>query len=478
MAKLDRSGPQPSTVGPDTSAAPSTPSNGGSRAVAPPAAGEDAAASSPPPVEAPIRGRGGGGLRAITSLRTFDSFREVPSYRWFFLASLGAFGGMNMQMVARGYVAYVLTGSYTALGGIALAQALTGVFFTAIGGVAADRWPKMAVIQIGQVITALMALVIGLLLLFDMLEFWHLLASAALQGAVFAIISPAWQSVIPEVVGMDRLMNAAALNMGGMNTMRLFLPALAGWLLVVVSAAWLYFIMAGGFFFCVAFLFKVTTVAPGVAPSRDPPRADGGRGVRGAIDDIVDGLRYTAGHRTILVLLLANLALSVVSMPYMIMLPGFVLDVLGGGSELLGTLYSVAAVGALVATLGIASMPNRSRGKLMLFAAAMMGVALIVFSMSTMVWLTVLTMIFIGAGQAIRQSLGTVLLQTHVDDEYRGRVMSINMMQMNLVMVGSFLAAIMASKVGPQLAIGVLAVVLLVFALLIFAFVPRVRDIA
>ena len=123
-------------------------------------------------------------------------------------------------------------------------------------------------------------------------------------------------------------------------------------------------------------------------------------------------------------------------------------------------------------------MPNRSRGKLMLFAAVMMGVALIVFSMSTIVWLTVLTMIFIGAGQAIRQSLGTVLLQTYVDDEYRGRVMSINMMQMNLVMVGSFLAAIMASKVGPQLAIGVLAVVLLVFALLIFAFVPRVRDIA
>ncbi len=461
---------------------PSAPGSGGSLADAPPSAGEDmappAAASAPAPDEAPIRGRGRGWLRAITSARTFESFREVPPYRWFFLASLGAMGGMNMQIVARGYVAYVLTGSYAALGGIALAQALTGVFFTAIGGVAADRWPKKAIIQIGQVITALMALVIGLLLLFDQLEFWHLLASAALQGAVFAIISPAWQSVLPEVVGMDRLMNAAALNMGGMNTMRLFLPALAGWLLAAFGAAWLYFIMAGGFFFCVAFLFKVPLVASGVAPSRAPSQADRRGGVRGAIDDIVDGFRYTARHRTILVLLLVNLALTVVSMPYMIMLPGWVLDVLDGGPQLLGTLHSISAIGALVATLGIASMPNRGRGKLLLFAAAMMGVALIVFSMSTVVWLTALTMIFIGAGQVIRQSLGNVLLQTYVDDEYRGRVMSINMMEMNLVMVGAFLAGVLASEVGPQLAIGGLAVVMLLTALLIFAFVPRVRNIA
>lgn len=420
------------------------------------------------------------------SLRTFQSL-QVPAFRWYLLASLGSFGAMNMQILVSGYLVFTLTGSFAALGTVALARAVPGMLLTVFGGVVADRLPKKRVIQTGQTASALLALAVGLLLYIDRLEFWHLLASSATQGAIFALMMPSRQSMTPEIVGMDRMMNAVALNMGGMNFMRLFAPAGGGVLLATVGADFVYFLMAGLYLFSVVTLSKVSTVAAaaGRAGAAGMPssaaRGEGGRRAGraragGGLRDVVEGFRYVGRNRIILLLLSSNLLIVLVSMPYQMMLPGYVLDVLKGGPQTLGLLSSVSAIGALSGTLVIASLPNRRRGKLLLFGSLLMGVALVAFSFSTVVLFTALTMIVIGVGQTFRMSLSNVLVQTYVDDAFRGRVMSLNMMQMNVASLGVFGAGMLAAVIGPQLTIGGMAVVLIVLVVLLYAFVPRLRN--
>jgi hypothetical protein len=162
--------------------------------------------------------------------RTFESLGQ-SGFRWYMLAQLGSFGAMNMQQLVRAVIVFQITGSYAALGTVALAQAIPGIALTMWGGLVADRYPKKRVVQIGQAVSAANALVIAVLLFTDGLVFWHLLAASVMQGGVMAMMMPSRQAMMPEVVGMGRLMNATALSMGTMNLMRLIGPAVGGVLL-------------------------------------------------------------------------------------------------------------------------------------------------------------------------------------------------------------------------------------------------------
>ena len=163
----------------------------------------------------------------LNSLQTFSSF-STPVFRWFYLAMLGQMAAMNMQMMVRGYVAFEITGSFTALGGIALASSLPMLILSIFGGLLADRAPKKIVLQAGQFVSVLNALVMGALILTKTIELWHLFAASIVQGITMALMMPARQAMIPEVVGRDLLMNAVALNSAGMNLMRLLAPAAGG----------------------------------------------------------------------------------------------------------------------------------------------------------------------------------------------------------------------------------------------------------
>ena len=419
------------------------------------------------------------------SLRTFDSLR-VPGFRWYFVAQFGTFGAMNMQMLVSGYLVFTLTGSFAALGTVALARAVPGIGLSMVGGVLADRFPRKYLVQIGQLMSAGIAIGVGLLLLFDMLRFEHLLVSSFLQGGTMSLMMPARQSMLPALVGMGRLQNAAALGMGVMNIMRMVGPALGGFMLGAVGAEYVYFLMTALYLYSVVMYVKVPTsdireqtgeAGPAARPqmgARGTGRGGPGGGV--GLRDIVDGFRYVVRARTIGMLLAVNLVIVLVSMPYQMMLPGFVIDVLKGGPETLGLLQAVAGIGSLSAIVVIASMPNRHRGKVLLVGGLIMGIALIGFSLSTAVLITAPIMVVISIGQTFRMSLSSVLLQTYVDDAYRGRVMSLFMMEMHAVSFATFITGVIASIAGPQLALGGMAVILVVLSLGLWAFVPRLRN--
>jgi MFS family permease len=423
-----------------------------------------------------------------SSMRTFDALND-RSFRWFFASMLAQFSSMHMQMVVNPWLVYQLTGSYAALGAIALVSSIPGLVLGFAGGVVADRAPKKIVVQIGQAISATATLGVALLIAFDMIMYEHLLALAAIQGAVFAIVGPARQAFIPEIVGPARLTNAVALNMAAMNVTRMGVPALGGLLVAFIGAEGVFFVMAALIFVAMFTLTPVKKHAMSDADKevlRQQEQAGFGgiartqqgnaRSIGGGFRDVADGIRYISQDRVVLVLLAMNFFIVLMSMPYMQMMAGFVEQVLGEGPQGLGILWSMTGVGSLIGSLAIASMPNRGRGKIFLYSALLLGVALVGFAASTWFWVTAAVMVVVGVGSAGRMSLGNILIMSYTHPAYQGRVMSVFMMEFSLVSFGTFLVGIMAEVWGVQWAIGATAFSLVIVAVAGLLFVPRVRD--
>jgi MFS family permease len=412
--------------------------------------------------EPAARPSGGAGF----TLRTFDSLSD-RDFRWFYLALLGQMAAMNMQMLARGYLAFELTDSFAALGAIGLANAIPMLALSLFGGLLADGAPKKLVLQIGQTASALIALGVGLLLVADMLSYPCLLAAGAAQGVVMALMMPSRQSILPEVVGMRRLMNAVSLQAAGMNLMRLLAPAAGGFLIAIVGAEAVYFIMTA------MYMVAVFALAPVRLRHEAPDRAAAARHGGGAA--LAEGFRYIAGNRTILVLLVLNFVIAMLAMPYLLLLPGFVEEIFGGGAEDLGLLIAVGGVGSLGGALVLASLPPRRRGLLLVLSGLLMGVALVGFSASPSIWVGGAFMLVVGVGSAGRQALGNILLQTYTENAYRGRVMAIYMTQISVMSVGAFVIGVIAEVSGARWALGGMATLLVIVSIGFFVLVPRLR---
>ena len=401
--------------------------------------------------------------------RTFDAVIDVPAFRWYLLSQVGNQSAQLMQMVVRGFLAYQLTGSFAALGLVELAAAGPRVLLALYGGVVADRAARRVIIQIGQALNASIAAILATLLFADMLRFEHLMFGALAQGVLNSFVMPARQAMIPEIVGTSRLMNAFALNQLVMNILRLGAPALAGVLIAAFGGGWVFATMSGLFLFALFTLFMVPKVtAADRAASADRP--GGGRTQsRTGGREIMEAVRYLRGQPILYTLLGLHCIIGILALPYQRLLPGFVDQVLAGGDHdrtaiLMGALLSFTAIGALAGSLLIASLPNRERGKLLIGSLVFFAIGLFAFAMSTSFWLSAGIVIILGVGQAGRQSLIQILIQSYVSDEYRGRVSSIIVLEDGIESFGIFLIALLAEYAGPQVALGLVAIALALLA--------------
>ena len=427
-------------------------------------------------------------LDGVRGLRTFESVSN-PHFRWYFVSMYSVFGAMNMQMLVKGVLVFQLTGSFAALGVLSLANAIPGLALSLPGGVIADRLPKKVVQQIGSILNALNTLAIAVLLLYGSLRWEYLLANAAIQGVIQGLMMPARQAMLSDIVYPRQIMNAVALNNAGMYVSRIMMPALGGIMLARTDAYWVFFLMAALYVLSAVTLIKVPSKPIEIPPeelskitsSFGPRLRHSGLGGRrrpaAGIGDLVDGVRYMVRDRTVGVLLLINFLMVLFSMPYMQLLPGFVKTVLHGGAEMQGVLMGITGVGSVVAALVVASLPNRNRGRLLILGGLVLGVALTVFSFSSALWITVPAMIVLGVGQSMRMALSNGLVQAYADEAYRGRVMSIYMMEMNLVQFGTFAVALIAELIGIQWALGLTSIALVVLSVSTYLFVPRMRAI-
>ncbi len=374
---------------------------------------------------------------------------------------------MNMQMLARGFLVFDLTGSYAALGTLALVHAVSMLTFSLYGGVLADGRSKRMILQLGQIAAAINAAVVAALLFADLLRWEHLLIAAFAQGVTSGLMMPARQAMPPEIVQHSLLQNAVSLNTANMNVMRLLGPALAGVLLAVTEAEWVYTIMTA--------LFVISIVLLARVPKRAPrPRSMSAANV---IRELREGFTYIRRTPTVFSLLAIGFTTSLLGMPYIRLMPGFVADVLNGDSAQLGILMSLAGLGSLTGALVLASLRSRRRGKLLLLSMVVMGIGLTAFSASSIFVLSIVLMFVVGVGEAGRQALNVVLIHQYAEDAYRGRVMSVLMTQVGTMALGAFVVGLIAEFVGPQVGLGSFAVLLVLVAIVVHLFVPRVREI-
>ena len=193
--------------------------------------------------------------------RTFDAFRFGP-FRWFMGAMIWWNAAMSMQMLVRGYVVYQLTDSFAALGIMSLGLAIPMLLVSPIGGVVADRTSRRAVLQLGQLLSVVVAVVVAMLLFADVLVFWHLVVASVAHGLIVAVVMPSRQALLPDVVGVSRLTTAIPLQAAGLNLMQILAPALGGYMIDWTSAAWVYVFIAALAAMSVLMLFFVKSLSP------------------------------------------------------------------------------------------------------------------------------------------------------------------------------------------------------------------------
>jgi MFS family permease len=415
--------------------------------------------------------RSGRGRISLPSLRTFESFKN-PVFRLYYGALLGQRASANMQMMTRSLLVYHLTDSAAILGLMSLANALPMLFLALFGGVIADRVQKKYVLLVGQLCSAVISLGIALSLTSGYLSaeragsWWILIAASALQGTVMGLMAPSRQAIVPEIVGEKQLMNAIALNNMAMNTLRLIAPAVAGFLIGGnYNFKVIYFAMTGMYVVAVIFITLM-------------PRTSKVTAIRRSVfADIWEGIRYVRSKTTILLLLVFLLVVIFLSRPYMVLMPIFTEDILMVGPTGYGILLSISGAGAILGSLVLASLPNRRRGMLLLLGCLVLASALIGFSFSTSWLLSIVLIVVVGLGQAARMTLGNTLVQYYVDDDYRGRVMSIYTMNFGFTSLGTFVAGLMAdTSIGVEWTVGGFAMVLVVITVIVAISFPRIRK--
>ena len=196
------------------------------------------------------------------------------------------------------------------------------------------------------------------------------------------------------------------------------------------------------------------------------------------MSDIKAGLSYIRSSPIVLVLLLMGLATALLAMPFRFLMPVFIVDIYGRGPEALGLMVSVMGAGSLAGSIFIASLGKWRRGLLLIVGSFFSGIALLMVALIPMYFVAVGVMVILGLGDAGRRTLNQALIMEEVEDQYRGRVMSVFMMNFGLMPLGVLPAGVAAQVLGARWAIGILAVMLLAITAIILITQQRLRRMA
>jgi MFS family permease len=270
--------------------------------------------------------------------RTFDSL-AVRDYRLLWLGQCNNSMGQWMDQVTRGWLIYSLTGSPVQLGLATATRGIPLLLFGVIAGALADRSGRKAQLIVAQVTNCGLNVTLATLVLTGMVQPWHVYVTGFMAGTVQAFQQPARQTLISDIVGNERLMNALALNSAAVNSSRAIGPSVAGALITLVGIAGSYYVQA-----CMYALASLWTVQMRV-PDRSSDQA--GRAREGFFQSIVSGFSYIKNAPDIRMLLLLALGPLTFGMSYMSLMPLVAKDILGGGAALQGLLLTSVGIGSL-----------------------------------------------------------------------------------------------------------------------------------
>ena len=368
------------------------------------------------------------------------------NYRLLFLGQAVSLTGAWMQQLALSWLVYRLTGSALLLGVVAFAGQLPGFVIAPIAGVLADRWNRHRIVVTTQALMMAQAAGIAVLVLGGWIQVWHLIALATLLGVLTGLDIPARQALFLDLVDGDRedLANAIALNSSLFNATRLVGPSLGGFLIARMGEGPVFALNAVSYIGVLAALLAMRLPPPATGP--DPGSV---------LLRLREGFAYAFGFQPVRSLLLLIAAISLVGMPYVVLLPVFAEEVLGGGARTLGLLMSAAGLGALLGALYLAGRASvRGLSRVIVLACLAFGAGLIAFSFSRDLIVSMLLLVFAGAGMMILSASANTVLQTVVPPDMRGRLMSMYTMAfMGMGTFGSLMGGWLASRLGAPWAV-------------------------
>jgi MFS family permease len=369
------------------------------------------------------------------------------NFRLFFAGQLISLVGTWMQSVAQSWLVYQLTGSAALLGAVGFASQIPVFLFAPVGGALADRYSRHRLVVVAQFAAMLLAFILAALTLSGTVEVWHIFVLASLLGLVNAFDIPARQAFVVEMVDRRDLAGAIALNSSIVNGARVIGPSIAGIVVAAFGEGWCFLINAVSYVAVVAALLSMTVARH--AHIQDP---------RSAIQNIVEGFAFAWRTGPIRALLLLLGLISLMGMPYAVLMPIFAHQILGGGAEELGLLMGATGVGALAGALSLTFRKSIfGLGRVVAYASAGFGVSVILFSFSRHFWLSAGLLVPAGFSMMVQMAASNTLIQSMVPDHLRGRVMAVySMMFMGMAPFGAIFAGSMAERLGapPTVAIG------------------------
>ncbi len=373
--------------------------------------------------------------------RLEDMFRSLRhrNFQLFFSGQLISLIGTWMQNVAQAWLVYRLTGSPFLLGVVGFAGQIPVFLFAPLGGLAADRWNRHRVVIATQVASMILAFALAALTLMHIVKVWEVVVLAALLGVVNAFDVPARQSFLIEMVSRDDLMNAIALNSSMFNGARVIGPAIAGITVAKIGEGWCFFANAVSYI----------AVIIGLLLMRLSPYQEQKHKVS-PYEHIKEGFEYVQKTAPMMALVWLIGVVSLVAVPYSVLMPLFADRILNRGAHGLGILMGASGVGALLGALTLAMRRGvKGLGHTVGYSAGAFGVSLILFAVSKNFWLSVALLVPVGYGVMLQMSGSNTLIQSMVPDKLRGRAMAVyTMMFMGMAPLGSLFAGALADRVG------------------------------
>jgi MFS family permease len=389
------------------------------------------------------------------------------NFQLFFAGQLISLIGTWMQLVAQSWLVYRLTGSSLLLGSIGFASQLPVFLVAPLGGTVSDRHNRHRLVIATQAASMILAFILAWLTLSNRIHVWHIFVLAAMLGVVNAFDIPARQAFIVDMVGKEDLMNAIALNSSMFNGARIIGPAVAGVLVATIGEGWCFFANAVSFIAVIAGLLMMRVRRP-----------ENRVGDKSALENILEGFQFVRLTKPIRDLLLLLGLVSLVGMPYAVLMPIFADQILHGGARGLGLLMGATGVGALMGALTLAAKQGlRGLGKWVAVCSIGFGISLMLFAYSRVFWLSAALLVPVGMFMMVQMASSNTLIQAMVPDQLRGRVMAVySMMFMGMAPFGAFFAGALAQRLGAPFTVALGGAACVVGATVFAARLPGLRS--
>jgi MFS family permease len=364
------------------------------------------------------------------------------NFRLFFSGQSISLVGTWITRIATSWLVYRLTGSVLLLGIVGFSGQIPTLLLAPFAGVLVDRWDRHRILVVTQALSLVQSAALAALALAGVITVPHVLLLQIAQGVINAFDTPARQAFVSEMVE-DRadLPNAIALNSSMVNASRIIGPSIGGLVIGAVGEGWCFAIDAISYVAVIASL-RAMRLTP---RSRHRPETR-------MREELVAGFRYVTRFVPVRSALLLLSLVSVMGMPYTVLMPAISANVLHGGPHTLGFLMTASGAGALGGALYLASRRSvLGLGRAMVVASTTFGVGLAAFSLSRSLWLSLLLLPCVGAGMMVTMAATNTIIQTVVREELRGRVMAFYTMAfLGTAPIGSLIAGVAADRVGPQ----------------------------